>query len=205
MRIVFKSKYSYISVGNNGKLVENEYYQIFYDGNCFIVSTQYDDYKFKKLVLATGGKNFKLPMRLGHKIITPTFTLAPLEIAETQYYNLSGLSLKDVWIKVFFDSKKLLNVSGDLLFTRNSISGPVVFKISSFLILSASLFAFVKILFASISAPFILDSAVFFLIVIPTGINTAPEIRRVITIAISINNAPLSIKFSMFRLYILLI
>ncbi|MBQ2645186.1 aminoacetone oxidase family FAD-binding enzyme [bacterium] len=104
---------------------------IYHNGENFVVSTQNDDYEFKKLILATGGKNFKLARKLGHKIITPTFTLAPLEIKETQYYNLSGLSLKDVWVKVFFENKKLLNISGDMLFTRNSISGPVIFKISS--------------------------------------------------------------------------
>lgn len=104
---------------------------IYKDGDNFVVSTQYKDYVFEKLILATGGKNFKLARKLGHKIITPVFTLAPLEIAETQYYSLSGLTLKDVWIKVFFENKKLLNISGDLLFTRNSISGPVIFKISS--------------------------------------------------------------------------
>ena len=104
---------------------------IFHDGENFVVSTQYDSYKFKKLILATGGKNFKLARKFGHKIIKPAFTLAPLEIAETQYYKLTGLSLKDVWIKVFFDNKKVLNIAGDMLFTRNSISGPVVFKISS--------------------------------------------------------------------------
>lgn len=104
---------------------------VFHDGENFVISTEKDDYKFKKLILATGGKNFKLARKLGHKIITPRFTLAPLEIAETQYYKLSGLSLKDVWIKVFYENKKLLNIAGDMLFTGNSISGPVVFKISS--------------------------------------------------------------------------
>lgn len=33
MKIVFKSKYSYISIGNNGRLVEYEYYQIFDENN----------------------------------------------------------------------------------------------------------------------------------------------------------------------------
>ena len=61
---------------------------IFHDGENFIVSTERDDYKFEKLVLATGGKNFKLAIRLKHKIITPTFTLAPIEIAETEFYKL---------------------------------------------------------------------------------------------------------------------
>ncbi|MCR5261691.1 MAG: aminoacetone oxidase family FAD-binding enzyme [Candidatus Gastranaerophilales bacterium] len=104
---------------------------IIHDGVNFIVSTEKDDYKFEKLVLATGGKNFKLARKFRHHIVTPTFTLAPLEIAETVYYALSGMSLKDVWVKVFFENKKILNISGDMLFTRNSISGPVVFKISS--------------------------------------------------------------------------
>lgn len=100
-------------------------------GNKFIISTENDDYEFDKVILASGGKNFKLARKMKHKIISPRFTLAPLEIAEKQYYDLSGLSLKDVWIKVFFENKKLLNIAGDMLFTRNSISGPVIFKISS--------------------------------------------------------------------------
>jgi len=104
---------------------------IFNNGQKFILSTENGDYEFDKIILASGGKNFKLARKFGHKIISPRFTLAPLEIAEKCYYELSGLSLKDVWIKVFFEGKKLLNIAGDMLFTRNSISGPVVFKISS--------------------------------------------------------------------------
>lgn len=113
------------------KFIKQRVSHLFYDGENFVVSTCDKDYKFSKLILATGGKNFKLAKSLGHKIITPTFTLAPLEIAEKQYYELSGLTLKDVWVKVFFEGKKLLNIAGDMLFTRNSISGPLVFKISS--------------------------------------------------------------------------
>ncbi len=104
---------------------------IFKDDKKFILSTENDDYSFDKIILATGGKNFKLARKMGHKIISPRFTLAPLEIAEKRYYDLSGLSLKDVWIKVFFEGKKILNIAGDMLFTINSISGPVIFKISS--------------------------------------------------------------------------
>lgn len=104
---------------------------IYKENEYIVISTEYDDYKFEKLIMATGGKKFTLAKKMGHKIITPVFTLAPLEIAEKEYYSLSGLTLKDVWIKVFFENKKLLNISGDMLFTKNSISGPVVFKISS--------------------------------------------------------------------------
>lgn len=113
------------------KFIKERISHVFYDGKYFVVSTSRDDFKFKKLILATGGKNFKIAKSLGHKIVKPIFTLAPLEIAETMYYALSGLTLKDVWVKVFFENKKILNISGDMLFTRNSISGPLVFKISS--------------------------------------------------------------------------
>lgn len=113
------------------KFIKKRVSHVFHDGENFVVSTQDGDYKFKKLILATGGKNFKLARSFKHKIVRPTFTLAPLEIAEKEYYELSGLSLKDVWVKVFLDGKKLLNLAGDILFTRNSISGPLVFKISS--------------------------------------------------------------------------
>ena len=113
------------------KFIKKRVSLVFHDGEHFVVSTQDGDFKFKKLILATGGKNFKLARSFKHKIVRPTFTLAPLEIAEKEYYELSGLSLKDVWVKVFLDGKKLLNLAGDILFTRNSISGPLVFKISS--------------------------------------------------------------------------
>ena len=84
-----------------------------------------------------------------------------------------------------------------ILYIRPDQKGSEI--MDSFFAFSASFFAPSNILAASFSAPLILDSAVFFLIVIPIGINTAPETRRVITIAISINNAPLSIKFSMYN------
>lgn len=113
------------------KFIKQRVSHVFHDGENFVISTFDKDFKFKKLILATGGKNFKLARAFKHKIITPALTLAPLEIAETEYYNLSGLTLKDIWVKVFFNGKKILNLAGDMLFTRNSISGPLVFKISS--------------------------------------------------------------------------
>ena len=41
MKIVFKSKYSYVSVGNNGRLVEYNYYQIFKDNKGQTLSLDY--------------------------------------------------------------------------------------------------------------------------------------------------------------------
>jgi hypothetical protein len=100
-------------------------------GKKFIIYTTKHQYTFDKVIIATGGKSFELAEKLGHSIVLPQKTLAPLEIEEIEYYNLSGLSLQGVWIKVFFENKKILNVAGDMLFTKNSISGPVIFKISS--------------------------------------------------------------------------
>lgn len=113
------------------KFIKQRVSHVFHDGTDFVISTYEKDYKFKKLILATGGKNFKLARAFKHNIITPALTLAPLEIAEKECYSLTGLTLKDVWVKVFHEGKKVLNLAGDMLFTKNSISGPLVFKISS--------------------------------------------------------------------------
>ena len=73
------------------KFIKKRVSLVFHDGENFVVSTQDGDYKFKKLILATGGKNFKLARSFKHKIVRPTFTLAPLEIAEKEYYELIEL------------------------------------------------------------------------------------------------------------------
>ena len=86
---------------------------------------------YKKIIITTGGKSFNLVKSLGHNIIEPKPSLCPLKILESDFNNLSGMSLKDIDCAVEFQNKKIAKLKGDLLFTEDSISGPLVFSVSS--------------------------------------------------------------------------
>lgn len=103
------------------------------ENNLFIVKTENFKYKFDYLVISTGGRGngFQLAKNLGHKIIEQKPSLTALDIKEKNFYKLSGLSFKDVEINVKLGKKKFPYVSGDILFTHKSISGPCIFKVSA--------------------------------------------------------------------------
>ena len=95
--------------------------------------------KCDKIVLATGGKSYsatgsdgtgyKLAKDLGHTIVEPKGSLIPLETYEK--YDLQGLSLKNVAIKVLDNSKELYNDFGEMLFTHFGVSGPIILSASA--------------------------------------------------------------------------
>lgn len=99
----------------------------------FGVATEKSHYKFDYVILATGGRGngFDIAKALGHKIEPLRPSLAPLGIREKEFYLLSGLTLKDIWADVYFKNSKLFTTCGDLLFAHKSITGPLVFKVSS--------------------------------------------------------------------------
>ena len=68
----------------------------------FILDINGKSEHFKKIIIATGGKSFELAKSLGHNIISPQPSLCPLKIFETDFYSLSGLSLRHVDTLVFF-------------------------------------------------------------------------------------------------------
>lgn len=97
----------------------------------------------KNYILATGGKShsltgstgqgFSFAEKIGHKINELSPALVPIMIKEKWVADLQGLSLSDVQIDVCVDNKKILNQSGDILFTHFGLSGPGIINISSFL------------------------------------------------------------------------
>jgi predicted flavoprotein YhiN len=103
------------------------------ENDSFIIATEASDYKFDYVILATGGKGngADIAKALGHKIEPLRPSLTPLRITEKEFYSLSGLTLKDIWADVYFKNSKLFTTYGDLLFAHKSITGPLVFKISS--------------------------------------------------------------------------
>lgn len=98
----------------------------------FNVKTKNGIYSFDKVVIATGGKNkgLEIVKALGHKIIEPRPALTSLNILEKDFYKLSGLSFHNILVNAEFGKNKYF-AQGDFLFTHKSISGPVIFKISS--------------------------------------------------------------------------
>ena len=90
----------------------------------------------KSVVIATGGVSYpltgstgdgyKFAKELGHTVIPPTPSLVPLITEENWPGELAGLSLKNIEIKIKQKEKIIFSDFGEMLFTHNGISGPVV-------------------------------------------------------------------------------
>lgn len=92
------------------------------------------------VVIATGGLSYpvtgctgdgySLAKMLGHTIIETKSALVPLFLEET--HELQGLSLKNVEANILnSNNKKLLSEFGEMIFTDNGVSGPIILTISS--------------------------------------------------------------------------
>ena len=121
-------------------LVNTSVKDIVVENNVVIgVETEKDVIKCDKVVLATGGKSYpmtgsdgygyEIAKKLGHSIVEPKGSLIPMEIYEN--YDLQGLSLKNVSIKVLDNQKEIYEDFGEMLFTHFGISGPIVLSASS--------------------------------------------------------------------------
>ncbi|MDE6606037.1 MAG: NAD(P)/FAD-dependent oxidoreductase [Clostridia bacterium] len=92
-----------------------------------------------KIVVATGGisyqatgstgDGYKWAKTLGHNVIEPRPALVPILLKEQ--YGLQGLSLKNVSASVVRDGKVLFSQFGEMLFTHNGASGPIILSLSS--------------------------------------------------------------------------
>lgn len=91
------------------------------------------------VVLATGGVSYpqtgstgdgyKLAEEVGHSIVQPKPSLVPLVCEE--HYELAGLSLKNVELSIYADKKLIYKEFGEMLFTHDGISGPIVLSASA--------------------------------------------------------------------------
>jgi len=108
----------------------------------FSVYTNKQTYAANAVIIATGGLSypstgctgdgFKFAKGLGHSI-APTFpSLVPLQVAEPWVAELEGLSLRNVRCTAK-TTKTLFEETGEMLFTRNGISGPIILRASAFL------------------------------------------------------------------------
>jgi predicted Rossmann fold flavoprotein len=94
----------------------------------------------KAVLLATGGKGYSalggsssgygLALRAGHKIIDPIPADVPLLIQERWVKELTGIAVPAVNLRVRLKGFPKAGTNGDLLFTHQGISGPVVLNSS---------------------------------------------------------------------------
>lgn len=106
------------------------------DGETFILNGKE---KFDKVVIASGGISYKLTgstgdgykfgKEFGHKIIDPKPGLIGINLSNN--FELAGLSLKNVELRVEKDKKVISREFGEMLFTHRGISGPIVLTTSS--------------------------------------------------------------------------
>lgn len=95
------------------------------------------------IILSTGGLSYpktgstgdgyKIAKDLGHTIIKLKPSLIGLKSKEKDICKLSGLTLKNVALKLFENGKQVYSDFGELLFTHVGISGPIILSSSSHL------------------------------------------------------------------------
>jgi len=97
------------------------------------------NYTTNSLMVATGGVSYagtgassfgyEIAKNFGHKIIEPKSALCPIVVNEN-IEELNGLSLRNVTLS-YKNGKKEFCEFGDLLFTFNSLTGPIALTLSS--------------------------------------------------------------------------
>lgn len=78
----------------------------------------------------SSGDGFGFAGSLGHRIVPLRPALVPLIVEEKYPEFLAGLSLSGVAIKIFSGTRTKRTAKGDIIFTHNGLSGPLVLSIS---------------------------------------------------------------------------
>lgn len=110
----------------------------------FVLKGEKGEYSCDKLILATGGCSYPLTgstgdgyrfaAALGHRVIKPSAALVALLEEGSRCRTLMGLSLKNVQLMILGHKGKILyREFGEMLFTHEGISGPIVLSASSHL------------------------------------------------------------------------
>ncbi len=105
------------------------------------------------VVLATGGASypqtgsegdgFMMAQKAGHTVIPPKPSLVPLVTEER--FDLAGLSLRNIAFSVYLEEKCVFNEFGEMLFTHDGVSGPVVLSASAHMRKSGKYKAFIDL------------------------------------------------------------
>lgn len=107
----------------------------------FVVISNGQKINCDAVVVSTGGKSYastgstgdgyKFAKTLGHSIIDLKPALVPIKLKGYKG-ELAGLSLKNVSVNVNINGKNF-NQFGEMLFTHNGVSGPIILSLSSYI------------------------------------------------------------------------
>lgn len=96
---------------------------------------------FDKVIVCTGGISYPLTgstgdgyrfaENCGHEIISLKPALCGLNLKGNYFSALSGLSLKNVRLSIFYGDKLIKSLFGEMLFTHFGVSGPLILTASS--------------------------------------------------------------------------
>ena len=100
--------------------------------------------EFDRVIVATGGVSYKstgstgdgykFAETLGHRIISPVQALVPIVLDNKDLISIEGLSLKNVVLYAKQSTKEIYRSEiGEMLFTHDGISGPLVLSLSSYI------------------------------------------------------------------------
>lgn len=105
-----------------------------------LFTDQNEKYLARKVIIATGGMSYpqtgstgdgyEFAKSFGHTINPLRPALAPLYIEDPKVRRLAGLDLDNIKISLLVDGKKILEQFGDMIFTHQGVSGPIILKIS---------------------------------------------------------------------------
>lgn len=106
----------------------------------FSVVTDKFKYSAKKIMVATGGKSypksgsdgsfFAVLSKIGIKLNSFEPALTSVKVVQYRFKDLSGIALEGVRLSIKRENKIIIKTTGDLLFTHDSFSGPVVLNSS---------------------------------------------------------------------------
>jgi len=109
----------------------------------FVLKTTREQFYTKRLLVATGGASypqtgsdgafFDCLKRLGLTLIPGRPALVPVNVRDYPYSELSGLTFSNSLVEIYDKNGECSGkAKGDLLFTHNNFSGPVILKISRY-------------------------------------------------------------------------
>ncbi|MFA6860191.1 MAG: NAD(P)/FAD-dependent oxidoreductase [Clostridia bacterium] len=111
--------------------------------NLFEIETENQTFIAKKVVVATGGVSypatgstgfgFKVAKKFGHSVLPSVPALVPIVLKSEMPKKLEGISLKNVSLICEKGNKIFKELFGEMLFTSDGISGPIVLSMSSFI------------------------------------------------------------------------
>lgn len=106
-----------------------------------VVTANGKEHVFDKVVIATGGASYKatgsdgsgykIAKSLGHTVEEIKPALCPMKLND-DVSSLMGISLKNVTLKAKFDGKNK-EFFGEMMFTGDGITGPIVLSLSSYI------------------------------------------------------------------------